>query len=110
LCTYLDFHSPTLFTLALGTFVLSMADAHFTLELLRRGATEVNVFMVALMDRSVETFIWTKLVLTGVSVVFLVAHERIRLLNRVRVADILAGAFGIYALLVCYELFLLNLG
>lgn len=109
-CGYLDSHSPVLFTLAVGTLVLSAADAHFTLELLRRGATEVNVFMAALMEVSVETFIWTKLALTSFAVVFLVAHERLRVLGRLRVANVLAGIFGIYSLLMFYELYLLSLG
>ena len=56
---------PHLLAVAIGISLLSVADAFLTLQLLQRGAAEVNPVMAALVDRSVAAFAALKMALTG---------------------------------------------
>ena len=106
---YLDRHDSGLFILALGTFVMSASDAYLTMLLLQRGAVEVNPVMALLMDSGMRTFVLAKLTLTGLAVVFLVAHARFSVFSGLQVRVVLRGAFVLYAGLITYELLLLGL-
>ena len=101
--TYTDWHHPWLFFLATGTMLLSCMDAFFTLQLLDRGAVEVNPVMALVLSKSTLTFAATKLLLTGLGILMLVFLSRLRMFNLMRTGIILTIFFSFYVCLVCYE-------
>lgn len=105
--TFTDSHHPWLFFLAIGTMLLSSADAFITLTLIGLGANEVNPLMQSAMDRSISSFTAIKMALTAFGVLALVFLSRARLLNRIRAGLLLTAVFSLYACLICYELVLL---
>lgn len=98
-----DWHHPWLFFLATGTMMLSVMDAFFTLQLLDRGAVEVNPVMAAVIGHSSLTFAVSKMLLTGIGILTLVFLSRFKFMNRMRTGLILTVFFSFYACLVCYE-------
>ena len=106
---YVDWLDSELLYLALGILVLSTADAILTLNLLKMGAQEVNLLMANLIARDEYLFAATKMALTGVGIVLLVAHARFSLFKVVRVHNVLRGVFIAYLCLIVYELILINI-
>ena len=79
-----------------------------TLNLLRRGASEINPFMAWLLSINHDLFFFTKLALTAMGVIILVAYKNFRLFNYVKAGHVLYAFLVGYALLVKYELTLLS--
>lgn len=104
---FVDWHHPWLFFLATGTMLLSSVDAFFTLQLIARGAVEVNPVMALALEYGHGVFAATKMVLTAVPILTLVYLSRTRFFNFVRTGLILTISFTIYACLVCYQFVLL---
>jgi len=102
-----DWHHPWLFFLSTGTMLLSSLDAFFTLQLIDRGAVEVNPFMAMMMGHSTAVFAVTKMLLTGLGILALVFMARSRVFNGVRTGIFLTVFFSFYCCLVCYEFLLL---
>ena len=102
-----DWHHPWLFFLATGTMILSCMDAFFTLQLLDRGAIEINPVMDAVIGKGTVSFAVTKMLLTGTGILTLVFLSRARFMNRLRTGLILTIFFTFYACLVCYEFVIL---
>ena len=100
---YSDWHHPWIFFLAIGTMILSCVDAFFTLQLLARGAIEINPVMDAVIGQSALAFIVSKMLLTGFGILTLVFLSRARFMNRFRTGLILTTFFTFYCCLVCYE-------
>lgn len=101
-----DWYDTKLFLMALGILFLSVADAAMTMTLLNNGAVEVNPFMNYLLNHSIHAFVYTKLALTSVCILVLVAHYHSKLFNTIRVDILLTFALTVYSTLVIYELFL----
>ena len=100
---FTDWHHPWLFFLATGIMLMSAMDAFMTLQLLDRGAIEINPIMAAVIGKSTLTFAVTKMLLTGFCVLALVYLAKARFLNRVRTGLVLTIFFGLYSILICYE-------
>ncbi len=106
---YTDWHHPWLFFLATGTMLLSCTDAFFTLQLIDRGAIEMNPIMAVMIGKGTLTFAATKMLLTGLGILVLVFLSRSRMFNLMRTSLVLTIFFSTYACLVCYEfIFLLK--
>jgi hypothetical protein len=106
---YTDWHHPWLFFLATGTMLLSCMDAFFTLQLLGRGAIEINPVMAAMIGQGTLAFAATKMLLTGLGILILVFLSQTRMFNLMRTGLVLTMFFTFYACLVCYEfIYLLN--
>ena len=101
---FLDWHHPWLFFLAVGTMILSCADALLTLQLIDRGMSELNPAMLALLDAGTSTFAAVKLALTACGILTLVFLAKVNFLNRFRTGLFLTAFFSGYSILVCYEL------
>ena len=101
---FMDWHHPWLFFLAVGTMLLSCADAFFTLQLLSRGMIEANPVMDAILGHGTAWFAATKMGLTGVGIMILVFLAKARFMDRVRAGLFLTTFFTAYACLVCYEI------
>ena len=83
--------------------LMSAMDAFMTLQLLDRGAIEINPIMAAVIGKSTLTFAVSKMLLTGFCVLALVYLSKARFLNRVRTGLVLTTFFSFYAILICYE-------
>ncbi len=106
---YTDWHHPWLFFLATGTMILSSMDAFFTLQLIDRGAIEMNPIMAILIGKGTLAFAASKMLLTGLGILVLVFLSRSRIFNLIRTGLVLTVFFTAYACLVCYEfIYLLN--
>ena len=104
---FLDWHHPWLFFLATGIMLLSSLDAFLTLQLINRGAVEINPAMALAMGGGTSVFMASKMLLTGTGVLTLVFLSRSRLFNRFRAGLALTTFFSFYCCLVCYEFVLL---
>jgi len=100
---FVDWHHPWLFFLATGIMFMSGLDAFFTLQLIDRGAIEINPVMALMIGQGALAFAVSKMLLTGVCVLALVYLSRSRFMNRIRTGLILTGCFSFYAVLICYE-------
>jgi len=98
-----DYHHPWLFFLATGIMTLSCFDAFMTLQLLDRGAIELNPAMAALIGYGTATFTVTKMLLTSIGILALVFLARATFMRRIRTGLILTFFFSCYAILICYE-------
>jgi Domain of unknown function (DUF5658) len=100
---FTDYHHPWLFFLATGIMILSCFDAFLTLQLIDRGAIEINPFMAVVIDQGTLTFAATKMLLTSFGILALVFLARARFMRRFRTGLFLTFLFSSYAILVCYE-------
>ena len=106
---YTDWHHPWLFFLSTGIMLLSCMDAFFTLQLLDRGAIEINPVMAVMIGQGTLAFAATKMLLTGLGILVLVFLSQTRMFNLMRTGLVLTVFFALYACLVCYEfIYLLN--
>ena len=104
---FIDWHHPWLFFLGTGIMLLSTVDAFLTLQLLDRGAIEVNPFMALMLEFGHIEFAVSKMLLTGLGILVLVFLARLRLFNFLRTGLLLTLFFSFYACLVCYQAVLL---
>lgn len=104
---FIDWHHPWLFFLATGIMLLSTLDAFLTLELLDRGAIEVNPVMLFMLDHGNFAFVVSKMLLTGLGILVLVFLARLRLFNFLRTGLLLTLFFSFYACLGCYQFLLM---
>ena len=100
---YTDWHHPWLFFLAVSIMLMSCIDAFLTLQLLDRGAIEINPVMAAVIGHSAMAFAVSKMVLTGFGILALVFLSKSRFFNRIRTGLLLTFFFSVYAVLICYE-------
>lgn len=106
----LDWYHPRLFFFIVVTYVLSGIDAILTLTLLElRVAEEANPFMHMLIAENVRVFAGVKALVTGIGLVCLTAYSNQLLFTRLRVDRFIYVLFGVYTLLVIYEITLLRL-
>lgn len=104
---FTDWHHPWLFFLGTGTMLLSCLDAFFTLQLLERGAVEMNPVMTIMIGKSTLTFAACKMLLTGLGILVLVFLSRSTVFSVLRTGLVLTVFFSFYACLVCYEFIML---
>jgi Domain of unknown function (DUF5658) len=104
----IDWHEPYLLFLALTILLLNVADAFLTLTLLTVGAHEANPVLAFVLDEHPKLFAVTKMGLTGVGILVLVAIARARVFNIMRVGTLLHVVLVGYAALILYEWWLLR--
>ena len=103
-----DWHEPHLLLLSLMILLLSITDAFLTLTLMTHGATEANPLLAYILISAPELFAGTKLALTGISILVLVALARARVFRVIRVSAIMHTSLLVYLALICYEWWLLE--
>ena len=103
---YSDWYDVKLLVLSLSLLLLSCLDAAMTMRLLSLSAVELNPIMNELINQGTRYFIWIKIAVTSLCIIVLVAHNRIRLFNLLRVDVVLIAAVFIYFGLVTYEFYL----
>lgn len=98
--TYVDRPGVWILVAFAAVLALSLFDAWFTLELLKRGATEANPVMRAALDLGDHAFVLIKTVITIVAAGFLCLHKNWPL-GRVCLGLALVG----YTVLMGYHLY-----
>jgi hypothetical protein len=103
-----DWHEPYLLFLALTILLLNVGDAFLTITLLMEGAHEANPVLAFVLEEHPKLFAVTKMGLTGVGVLVLVAIARARVFNVMRVGTLMHVVLVGYAALIFYEWWLLR--
>lgn len=106
---YVDRYAGSLLFCAVAILCLSALDGCLTLNILINGGEEINWFMAALIEESVEKFVAIKLALTAMALIFLVIHHNVRLTQSLRVRHLKYMILGGYGALIGYEWYLLEL-
>lgn len=106
--TALDWHPPKWFAVALLILTLSLIDSLLTLVLLDHGAIEINPLMRYFILEGGRVFALVKLGLTAGCITLLIVTTRSRAFGRSPAGPILYATVLIYASLVAYELWLLD--
>ncbi len=106
---YTDWYDVKLLVLSICLLLLSCLDAAMTMRLLSFGAVELNPIMDELLKQGTKYFIGVKIAVTALCIIVLVAHNRIKLFNIIRVDIILISAVFIYLGLVTYQFYLFTL-
>lgn len=107
---YVDHYEPMLIIPVLLIVFCSILDAILTLDLLSKGARELNVLMATLIETDLQQFFSVKMGLTGLSIVFLVVHKNFRIYNNFLVSHFIYLFAFLYSGLIGYELLLLSYG
>ncbi len=103
-----DWHHPQWLAVAMLTLIMCAADALLTLMLIQRGAYEANPVMEPLVQGSALVFMVIKFGLTAGGITVLILLARARLFRNVPVAYILYGVLLGYAVLIGYEIWMLE--
>ena len=106
---YSDWYDVKLLVLSLSLLLLSCLDAAMTMKLLSLGAVELNPIMDELLKQGTKYFVGIKIAVTALCIIVLVAHNRFKIFNFIRVDIILITAVFIYLGLVTYEFYLYTL-
>jgi len=101
-----DWHGPGLFASCVTVLLLCVADAFLTLWLISSGAFEANPVMALVVYGSAAVFALTKVGLTGMGMLMVVAVARFRVFGELRAATLMHAAVAIYVVLVSYEVHL----
>lgn len=104
-----DWYDVKLLVLSLSLLLLSCLDAAMTMKLLSLGAVELNPIMDELLKQGSKYFVGIKIAVTALCIIVLVAHNRFKIFNTLRVDIILITAVFIYLGLVTYEFYLYTL-
>ncbi len=106
---YSDWYDVKLLVLSLSLLLLSCLDAAMTMKLLSLGAVELNPIMDELLKQGTKYFVGIKITVTALCIIVLVAHNRFKIFNLIRVDVVLLTAVFIYLGLVTYEFYLFTL-
>ena len=104
---YVDVHEPKLYYMAVTACFLSVCDAFLTLQLLQLGSQELNPLLEYFLAVDVRLFFISKFLMTAFCILFLVMHNKLKLLNRISGVQILGATILGYSILVMYELSML---
>ena len=103
----LDTHGPWIFGLTVIILVLSIIDGLLTLNLIGRGAQEINPVMSNLIDINPYIYFFVKCFLTIVAVILLILLKNYRSkIFRVRVSNLLPLIAVFFIIIIFYQLHL----
>lgn len=105
-CIY-ETHSPRIFAVILVIVLLSISDAYLTLDLISRGAVELNPIMAYYLDHSALAFFGIKYLLTCASIIVILTIKDLYLF-RTKVQGKILFVFHLIVLtsVVQWELYL----
>jgi uncharacterized protein DUF5658 len=104
----IDWHHPQWLAVGLLILIASVTDAFLTLTLMSHGAIEANPFMAMLLEGSGYGFATVKIGLTAIGTIFLIVLARARAFRWIPVGGILYAVLAGYAVLIGYEIWLLD--
>lgn len=101
---YADRYDPASVLTLITALLLSIADAFFTLQLVSRGAREVNPVMDFFLQLGPMPFLLAKYLITGSSLVFFLAHKHRPFFGGLTGRHLLMAVPFIYTLVILWEL------
>lgn len=102
-------HGAKTTIMALSIVLLCVLDAFFTLELINRGASELNPLMDYYLKKSDMTFFLVKYLITSAGLLIVLAIKEISFLgNRIPRKLLLLSFLCVMGAVVQWELYLLN--
>jgi hypothetical protein len=105
---YYDRYHPSLLRLVVLVLLLSVADAILTVNLIRRGAVELNPVMDFYLTVGPKAFLAVKYLLTSLSVFILVVYSNMRPKgSRLSIASLFPWIIAALASVVVWEIYLL---
>ena len=106
---FVDRFSSGMFVVVLLLIFASIVDAVLTIRLLDAGAAEINPLMDRLLEHGVRTFLLGKYMLTVVGLPLLLIFKNHYLFGtRIRVGHLIPMAVVLYAILISYQLILIQ--
>jgi hypothetical protein len=106
---FVDRFPPMLFAFLLMLLLASIVDGLLTLRLIEAGGEEVNPLMARLLNFGVFPFLLGKYLLTAVGLPLLVIFKNHYVFGtRIRVGYLIPGLVALYAILICYQLVLMQ--
>ena len=104
----IDRHSPKTLAVILLIVILSVIDAILTLNLVDRGATELNPIMDYYLGHGPLTFFWVKYMLTSAALIIVLTNKTACLFNTRFQVKVLFVVFLVpFVLVIQWELYLL---
>lgn len=105
---YFDRYGSDLFVVIIAILVLSVADAILTINLIRRGAVEINPIMEYYLKLGPHNFLAVKYVLTSLSVFILVIYSNSNLKNgRFPIRSVFPWIITVLMSVVVWEIYLM---
>jgi hypothetical protein len=102
-------YGPSLLAAALCTIVLSVVDAYFTLDLVGRGAEELNPIMDYYLEKSPLIFFSVKYLLTCATIILILSVKEIWIFGKKLRTEIIFACFILQlAAVVQWQLVLLR--
>ncbi len=102
----LDNYSPGLLAFVLIILTLSLVDGFFTLHLTNDGAEELNPVMAYFLDLSPWAFIFSKYLLTSLSVIcFLILNNLYIKPFGIRVGSLFPAIIAVFLIVICWQFF-----
>ena len=86
-------YGPSLVAAALCTIALSVVDAYFTLDLVGRGAEELNPIMAYYLEKSPLIFFSVKYLLTCATIILILSVKEICIFGKKLLKEILFACF-----------------
>ncbi len=105
---YTDRYDAPLLLTAMSLLLFAALDSILTLQLLARGAEELNPLMRMLLDIDVWAFAWGKMVITALVLVVLVSHANYKVFGLVRVRRVLLFVLMVNIAVVAYQTVLIT--
>ena len=104
---YTDHHDAPLLFMAMSVLLFSVLDSILTLQLIARGAEELNPLLAMLMNVNEHVFAWSKTGITAVVLVIFVSHANHKVFGLLRIRKVLLIGLVVYVCLVAYEVTLM---
>ena len=102
-----DRFSPKTYVAIYLIIILSVLDAFFTVDLVSRGATELNPVMAYYLSHGPIAFFWTKYLLTTAAVMIILLNQQGFLQKKIGVNVLFVLLIIPFALVVQWELYLI---
>lgn len=103
---YVDLYEKSCLLLFAGIVLFSVIDCFMTLELLCRGAKELNPLMNILIEKNSALYILIKFLMTYFFTIVLLVHKNFEFFWNIKVSHIIYFILTFYIMLVGYELLL----
>jgi len=89
--------------------ILCILDYSLSFKIFQKGGSELNVFMVTLMNSHKALLLLVKFGLTFICLVFILFHKNFKVFGLIKTHNLIFFIFSVYFVLVLYEFYSLAL-
>ncbi len=100
---YVDRYGKNLLVVTSSIVIFCILDAFFTLNILKSGGSETNLFMLFFMKKNLILTLIIRFLFTAFCIIFLLIHKNFRLFGVVKTHQLIYLVFSIYFVLILYE-------